>query len=277
MRRWSLAAWGLVAALSLGACDQPGRYLMESRALTTGPNGPQTPASVGVPFERRWIASGPRRLDSYVVTAPAACADPPVILIYHGVQETISDWVRAQAFLYAHCVSSVVFDYTGSGDSSRPARFKAVNDDAIAAFAAVTRRFPRSRLFVLSHSMGAGPLLQGEPAFASRPHGVIVGQPFSSIRDYAARASPAFGLLARFSPDWWNNVRAVRRLNAPLLLVHSDTDRVNPIAEGREVFAAAPAPKRMALLHGLGHNALYLTPDAGWWTPVLAFVSDRDG
>jgi fermentation-respiration switch protein FrsA (DUF1100 family) len=167
----------------------------------------------------------------------------------------------------------VVFDPTGSGESSRPARFEAVNDDAIAAFADVRRRFPRSRLFVLSHSMGGGPMLQGEPAFPSRPEGVIVGQAFSSIRDFAARSNPAFRLLGRLSPDWWNNVRAVQRVNAPLLVVHSDADTVNPLAEGLRVFAAAPGPKRLAILHGLGHNALYLTPEAGWWTPVLAFVS----
>jgi hypothetical protein len=41
-------------------------------------------------------------------------------LTYHGVQETISECVKAQRFLYDRSVSSVVFDYTGSGNSSRP-------------------------------------------------------------------------------------------------------------------------------------------------------------
>src|ERR1700761_8483700 len=85
-------AVALAAILALGACAPMARHFMETRALTTGPNGPQTPADAGAPFERVAIPSGPRRLDSYVVTAPATCSSAPVILIYHGVQETISLW-----------------------------------------------------------------------------------------------------------------------------------------------------------------------------------------
>ncbi len=118
-------------------------YLMARLALTTGPNGPQTPAMLGVPFARVEIPSGPRRLDSYIVTAASSCTNPPVLLIYHGVQETISEWVKAQKFLYDHCVSSVIFDPTGSGNSSRPAAFEAIGEDSIAAYEFTVQRFPR--------------------------------------------------------------------------------------------------------------------------------------
>jgi hypothetical protein len=208
-----------------------------------------------------------------VVTAPAACADAPVILIYHGVQETISLWSGAQAFLYRNCVSSVVFDYTGSGDSSRPARLAAVNDDAGAAYAFARRRFPHSRVFVMGHSMGSGPMLQAAPGFSPRPDGVIVASPFASLRAYGERAGGFYGLLARLTPDWWDNVRAIRDVSAPVLVVHSADDKVNPVAEGQRVFEAAREPKRLAILKGYGHNALYQKPQAGWWGPALAFVT----
>jgi len=108
------------------------------------------------------------------VTAGVSCQSPPVVLIYHGVQETISEWVKAQRFLYDHCVSSVVFDYTGSGDSSRPARFEAVGEDSVAAYEYARSRFPGKRLYVLGHSMGNG------PHFSSRPAGAIVANAFAS-------------------------------------------------------------------------------------------------
>jgi alpha-beta hydrolase superfamily lysophospholipase len=263
----------IAACINVDACEGAARYFMESKALTTGPNGVETPATVGVPFERVRLASGSRYLDSYIVRAPSRCLQAPVILIYHGVQETISLWVRAQRFLYDHCVSTVVFDYTGSGDSSRPARFEAVNEDAVAAFEDVRRLFADSRVFVLGHSMGNGPMLQAVPKFSSPPSGVIVASAFSSIRDYGARGGGIYKILARFSPDWWNNVSAVQHVTTPLLLVHSDADKVNPLREAKLIFESAPEPKTFAELHDFAHNAIYKDPREDWWRPVLTFIA----
>ncbi len=88
--------------------------------LNTGPNGPETPASVGLAFDRLKIPSGRRVLDAYLVRASATCQPRVAVLIFHGVMETISEWVLAQKFLYDHCISSIVFDYSGHGDSSPP-------------------------------------------------------------------------------------------------------------------------------------------------------------
>src|SRR5580704_2994966 len=130
--RWKRALLVLIILLSVlfVAGRIAARYLMETLALTTGPNGQETPANQGIPFERAAIPSGPRHLDSYIVTAPSGCLDPPALLIYHGVGETISEWVKAQRFLYLHCVSSVLYDPTGSGNSSRPARFEYEAEDS---------------------------------------------------------------------------------------------------------------------------------------------------
>lgn len=248
---------------------------MESRALTTGPNGPETPASVGIPFERVMIPSGERHLDSYVVAAPPGGAGAPAVLIFHGVGETISLWVKAQRLLYDHGVSSVVFDYTGSGNSSRPARFDAMNEDAESAYGFLRRRFPSARLYVLGHSMGNGVLLAAAPGFRPKPEGVIVASAFSSLRDAAARVSGFYRAMSIFAPDWWDNVRDVSRLDVRVLVVHSDADRVNPVGDGRAVFAAAHEPKELVVLHGFSHNALYREASQDWWQPVLRFMGAR--
>jgi hypothetical protein len=57
-------------ALSLfGVCGFVDRHLMEPLALTTGPNGPETPTSLEMPFERATIPSGSSRLDGDIVRA----------------------------------------------------------------------------------------------------------------------------------------------------------------------------------------------------------------
>lgn len=248
-------------------------HLMNTLALTTGPNGLETPESLGVPFERVAIPSGVRQLDSYVVTASNACTSPPVIVIYHGVKETISEWVKAQRYLYDHCVSSIVFDPTGSGNSSRPASFEAMGEDYVAAYTFASKRFPGERIYVLGHSMGNGPMLEIVPHLPSRPAGVIVANAFAALRSYGGvQRNALYRILTYAIPDWWDNVKSVQQIHAPLLVIGSDTDRVNPVQAGQEIFAAAHQPKTLTILHGYNHNALYQQPTDEWWSSVLAFV-----
>jgi alpha-beta hydrolase superfamily lysophospholipase len=76
-------------------------------------------------------------------------------------------------------------------------------------------------------------------------------------------------------PDWWNNATAIQRINAPILIVHSDADSVNPLEDGQKIFAAANGSKRMIVVHGFQHNAVYQEPSEAWWGNVLAFISEQ--
>jgi uncharacterized protein len=269
----------VLVCVLFGVCRIAARHLMETLALTTGPNGLDTPTSLGVPFERIAIPSGSRRLDSYVVTANHGCTNPPVVVIYHGVQETISEWVKAQGFLYDHCISSVIFDYTGSGNSSRPARLDAVGEDSVAAYEFTASHFPGKRVYVLGHSMGNGPMLEAVPHFSLRPAGVIVADAFASLRSLERRSTKnvIYRLLAYTIPDWWDNVKSVQQIHDPLLVIHSDTDKVIPVDDGRSIYAAASQPKTLTILHGYNHNDLYQHPGEEWWSSVLAFLKAPAG
>ena len=262
----------LAAVLSgLGGCSAVSGQIFAEKALTTGPNGPETPADLGVPFQRVTIPSHDRGLDAYLVRAPAACVDPPAVLIYHGFNETISKWAGAQAFLYRRCVSSLVFDPTGSGDSPRPATFDRVNEDAASVYDFARAAFaPPTRLYVLGHSMGDGELLQAEPGFAPQPSGVVVADGFSSLRDFWT--AHGAGAIALVIPDVWDNVQAIQRVRAPVLVIHSDADTVIPEAEAEAVYAAAPQPKTLVVVHGFAHAELRRRPSDAWWAPVLRFM-----
>ncbi len=239
--------------------------------LNTGPNGAETPATVGLAFDRLKIPSGHRILDAYLVRAAATCQPRVAVLIFHGVMETISEWVLAQKFLYDHCISSIVFDYSGHGDSSRPGTISHLNDDAIPAYATFVSRFPGERLCVLGHSMGNSPLLESLPHFRPPPSCVVVANAFSSLRDAGRRRGTPRALLYLI-PDAWDNIENAKLVRVPLLVVYSAADKVNPPAMGQSVFESAPEPKQLVVLHGFPHNALYRAPTEEWWAPVLRFL-----
>src|SRR5580704_17726340 len=105
----------LVVLFCVMFCRPIASHISEKEFLATAPNGHETPARLGIPFDRLKIASGDRQLDGFLVRAPSTCQPQTAVLIFHGVGETISQWVKAQQFLYEHCTSSIVFDYSGHG------------------------------------------------------------------------------------------------------------------------------------------------------------------
>jgi uncharacterized protein len=249
------------------------RFEIEKHVLTTKPNGPETPAKFGTPFVHAAIPSDARQLDASMVIAPSTCANSPVLLIYHGMGETISDWAKAQQFLYTQCISSIVFDPTGAGDSPRPARLAFTMGDSIAAYQFTTKHFAGRPVFLLGHSLGNAFLLDAAPHLSPAPAGIIEANGFASVRSIAGRGkSAAFHLFLDIMPSWWDNVQAVQRVHVPLMVIASDGDYAIPIDNGRAIFAAAPQPKRFVQLHGFGHNAMYKNPTLDWWAEPLAFL-----
>lgn len=250
-------------------------HRLERAMISTGPNGPETPAAVGLPYQRVKIPSGNRLLDAYLVEAPPNCRTRAALLIFHGVGETISQWVNVQRLLSDHCVSSVVFDYSGNGDSSPPGTVLNLHQDAIAAYTLFHARFTGSgSICILGFSMGNAVMLDAYTEFRPEPACMIVGGAFSSARDGAVHAWGIPEWMAHLLPDQWNNVTAIARSHSPLLVVHSDTDRANPLWMGERLYRAAPQLKELVVLHGLRHNAAFVGPIEQWWAPVVTFIED---
>lgn len=268
-------ALAFAALAALAACA-PAANLLSEKMLATGPNGPETPADLGAPYREVTIPSHGRSLDAYLVRAASSCKDPPAILIYHGFNETISKWTEAQKLLYDHCVSSLVFDPSGSGNSSKGASVYHLAEDAVSAYAFAQATFPPpTRLYLLGHSLGDAVMLQAEPGFQPQPVGIIVANGFSSLRDfYAARGTS--GVFLSAMPDWWDNKQAIARVHVPVLVIHSDADKTIPVDQAREVFGAANEPKQLVIVQGFAHNGLRRHTTTGWWASVLKFVGEDD-
>ena len=228
----------------------------------------RTPATVGL-SDRLKIPSG-----------PGSCACP-CLLSASGRRPDFSRCYGnhfrvgfgAKVSLRTLC-SSVVFDYSGHGDSTRPGTISHLDEDAIPAYATFVSQFPGERLCVLGHSMGNAPLLESLPRFLPPPSCVVVANAFSSLRD-AGRRLGTSGLLLYAIPDVWDDIENAKRVRVPLLVVYSDADTVNPPDMGRRIFEAAPEPKQLAVLHGFPHNAIYRTPTDEWWAPVLRFLQPQ--
>jgi fermentation-respiration switch protein FrsA (DUF1100 family) len=279
--RWHKATWIKIAVISmililfyLYGLPMFSLYL-QSRFLSTGQNGTETPETYGITYERVNIISGNRFLDSYIVIAPSEKRIPDAVLIFHGAGETISSWAKAQKMLYNQGISSLVFDYSGFGNSTHPASIKNLNKDALAAYAYYASRFKNYRLYILGFSLGNAPMLASIQNFEPEPSGLIVGSAFSSLKElgqYSGKANTYFKIFAKVIPDVWNNTKAIKYSKVPLLVVHSESDASNPLFMGQKIYLSANDPKQFVLLHGLNHNAPISDSCQTWWTPVIRFI-----
>ena len=273
VRRSLIAAIAVVAVVLLIPILVPLLiYRIERAVISTGPNGPSTPASVGVPYERVRIASANRFLDSYLVEAPAECRPRYALLIFQGKGGTISDWVRVQRFLDDRCISSLVFDYSGNGDSSPMRTVDNLREDAVAAYTWFYARFGASGdICTFAFSMGTFVLLDAYSDFRPPPGCIILGGASTSARDVAVQTWGIPRWLVKLAPDQWNSLAAIPRIHSPLLVVHSDADRTIPLWMGERLYEAAPQPKQLVVLHGLAHSAVS-GPVEELWSPVAQFI-----
>jgi alpha-beta hydrolase superfamily lysophospholipase len=219
--------------------------------------------------EEFFFASGGRRLAGVWV---AGTKGAPVILICHGIGETGGHWNAVQAFLAQRGVGSMFFNYSGYGKSSGTIRAEHCDEDLVAAYAELRRRVgPEARVFVLGFSLGSGIAACGVGALAPQSAGLILCEAYTSFRD-AVCATRLPRWLARGFPDVWKTVAVAPTLRLPVLVVHSDRDRLFPVEMARRIAQACGGGCELVVVHGLTHNEPYLKPTEAYWGPILQWM-----
>ena len=143
--------------------------------------------------------------------------------------------------------------------------------DGRAAFAFLDRVgvLPEATI-VYGESLGSGVAVQ--LARERRVGGLVLESPYTSIPSVAAHHYwyvPATYLVR----DRFDSLSKIGEIDAPLLVLHGERDRVIPVEFGRELFAAAREPKTWRGFMQAGHD-LY---DFGAADAVLAFLSEVMG
>ena len=267
-----LALMGLLAA---SLARDGATHALEAAAIETKALGAETPLQFGAPFERIRLASDGHIVDGRIVRA--ARPDAPALLIFHGNGEAVSDWSQVQAMLRARGVSSMVFDYSGFGQSTGTPSVDRMRQDALVAYGAWRRLTPNATSHVVvGHSLGNAVMLDALADLSPAPSGVVVHAGFTSAREYAVRAGLVSSPVAFLLPDLWNNeaaISGVGRAGAIVLVMHGDHDEVIPTAMGRRLAEAAGPRSHLHIALGAGHDDFYLRPSIQEWQPLLNFVS----
>lgn len=176
----------------------------------------------------------------------------PTLLYSHGNAEDLAHSSDLYDAWHASGLGVVAYDYPGYGHSSGTPGEKSV-ERAIETVWHHLRDsgVPASSIVIVGRSVGSGPAVW--LASRHRAAGLVLISPFTST--FAVGIPTPFPILPG---DRFPNLRRVRSLDLPLLVIHGENDEVIPATHGRQlVEASAAKDKTYHLVRGARHNDLF--------------------
>jgi len=198
------------------------------------------------------VAADGQKLETLRLDAgdPAA----PWIVFFHGSGHSIRnprvqgqlDQLRALGY------NVLAPEYRGFGRNEGTPSESGLYEDARAAYRYLTveRRVSPSGIVLAGRSLGSAVAVETASRLPSA--GVLLFSPIDSIPLMGSRMYP-WVPVSLLASSRFDSLGKIGRVRAPVVVVHSPSDRWVPMAAARELFARAGGPKVMIETTG-GHN-----------------------
>lgn len=197
----------------------------------------------------------------------------PAFFLLHGNGESIADWRPLQAYLLQKGYSSFVFDYTGFGSSTGRPSVAKLNEDATVAYKKfISLTSDATERIAFAHSLGSSILLDVANKLNPLPDKVVVYATFTTFRALLVEKGVIKDSETKDYPNVWNGLKNVRRIKAPLYILHSINDNFIPIYMSEELAKNAGTKAKFLKLDNPGHNAVYGIPNDSIWNPIFKFI-----
>jgi fermentation-respiration switch protein FrsA (DUF1100 family) len=243
---------------------------LEKEMVKVHKQGPRTPQTRGLAYEEIPIDSEGRRLRSFYVPA-----DGPGLLIFHGNGEAISGWVDAMKLLHDAGIASMVFDYSGFGNSSGEPTLAHFHEDGLAAWHSFRERLPAAtRACAYGLSLGTAVLLEVAAELKPAPDCVALSGAFLSARAAAVQQKRVEKWQSWLIPDVLDSLENIAVVRGPVLVEHGADDEMFPVAWASQLAAAHPGTQ-LEIVKGMHHADPVAHPSAASWDPVIRFVKQH--
>jgi hypothetical protein len=230
------------------------------------------PSDIGLEYEDVRIDSGDAKLHGWFVPAGGSRA---CVLFFHGNAGNVSHRLDTVELIHGLGLSLMIFDYRGYGKSTGSPGEEGTYRDAEAAWRRLTGEsgFEPSEIVLWGRSLGGA--IAVKLASEVRPAALILESTFTSVPDMGRRLYPFLpvGLLARIR---YPAKEYVRRVECPVLVIHSPEDEIVPFSMGRELYESAPESGEFLEIRG-SHNLGFLESGSHYRDGVASFLSETVG
>lgn len=249
--RWMLL-WAGAIAFGLYAGLVATLYLTQRSLMYFPETVRTTPAQAGLPEARTVPLTA---ADGVQITAwyVAPQDDKPVIVYFHGNGGALRLGVPRFRKLIGSGIGLVALEYRGYGGNPGTPTERGLIADGDAAYAFAAAHYPASQIVLWGQSLGSGVAVA---IAAKRPVGrVILEAPFTSAAALAGLHYP-YMPVRLLMKDQFHSDRRIRKVTAPLLILHGARDQVTPYAMGERLFELANKPKHIVRFLDGGHDDL---------------------
>jgi len=227
------------------------------------------PNAIGMPYDEvHFKAPDDTTLHGWYIPADSATAS---ILICHGNGGNISHRLDTIRQFHSLSLNVFIFDYRGYGKSEGRLSEAGTYEDTLAAYDWLASRASKLPLIIFGRSLGAA--LATYTASNRQPAALICESGFSSIPGIGKDLFP-FLPVQRLSKISYNTKEFIKKINCPVLVIHSPEDELIPFHHGQALFEAAPAPKAFYELKG-GHNEGYLLSEKDYLARIKSFLREH--
>jgi fermentation-respiration switch protein FrsA (DUF1100 family) len=260
--------WLLIVAVGAYALIVAAMYVFQ-RSLVF-PTRPEysTPAHAGFPEAQEHLleTSDGERVVTWL--CPPADERRPLFLMFLGNGDNLGIIAPRLRDMTADGSGVLAVAYRGySGSTGAPSE-AGLSEDAETAYRFAASVVPPRRVVLFGYSLGSGVAV---PLATRHEIGALVlFAPFSSAVSIAVRDYP-FIPVRLLMKDQFRSIEVVGKVKVPILMLHGERDPVVPIASGRELYAAAPEPKRFHALPEADHFTLFQYGGIGF---IRAFLDE---
>jgi alpha-beta hydrolase superfamily lysophospholipase len=179
-----------------------------------------------------------------------------VVFFLHGNAGNLADWFVDAPFYRAAGFDLFMIDYRGYGRSTGRITSEAqLHADVAAAWESVAARYRGLARVICGRSLGTA--LATRLAARIQPDRLILVSPYWSLAELARLHYPLLPtFLLRYPLMTW---RDIGRIEAPILLIHGDRDRLIPFAHSERLKSLARDATLVRIPGGL-HNDLQESP-----------------
>ncbi|AXB77903.1 alpha/beta hydrolase [Novosphingobium sp. P6W] len=210
---------------------------------------PKGPATVPAGFEKVSLetADGLTLVAAWRAPAPGK----RTILFFHGNGDSLPGAAMATRHLAASGYGVLLADYRGyAGNPGTPTEAGLLQDGRAAVDFLARRGTASDAVVLMGASLGSG--VAARMAAEHAPAALVLVSPFTSLPDAGAAALP-WVPVRTLMRDRFDNLGAITRVRAPVLVLHASDDRVIPFRQGAALVAAAPGGQ-LARFANNGHQ-----------------------
>ena len=211
-----------------------------------------TPAAAGLPEASEVPLTASDGVKIHVWQVPPQPGNP-VILYFHGNGGSLRYRVDRFRRLIGAGIGLVALEYRGYGGLSGSPTERGMIRDAEAAYDYTAARYPTPQIVVWGESLGSAVAVA---LAAEKPVGrLILEAPFTSA--LAIAESRYWYLPVRLlMKDQFRSDERIKKVTAPLLILHGVNDRIVPFKMGEQMFELANKPKHIVRFLDGGHEDL---------------------